>query len=145
MTEFDGRTRIVASLKVVRPGMLTTIQDLGRWGHQSSGVPVAGPMDVYSHRRANRLAGNRDDAAALEVTMVGPELQARGDVVCAVAGAEFTLTVDGQPRRHVQRVSPCRMERRFDSEIVAPARALHSPSVAGSTCRRHSAAERPAW
>jgi biotin-dependent carboxylase-like uncharacterized protein len=85
----------VASLKVIRPGMLTTVQDLGRWGHQSSGVSVAGPMDVYSHRRANRLAGNRDDVAALEVTIVGPEVQALGDVVCAVAGAEFTLTVDG--------------------------------------------------
>jgi antagonist of KipI len=85
----------VASLRVVRPGMLTTIQDLGRWGHQSNGVPVAGPMDVYSHRRANRLAGNRDDVAALEVTIVGPELQGLGDVVCAVAGAEFSLTVDG--------------------------------------------------
>ena len=77
--------------------MLTTIQDLGRWGHQSSGVPVAGPMDLYSHRRANRVAGNRDSAAALEVTIVGPELQAIGDAVCAVAGAEFTPTVDGLP------------------------------------------------
>ena len=84
----------MASLKVALPGMLTTIQDLGRWGHQSNGVPAAGPMDVYSHRRANRLAGNRDDAAALEVTIVGPELLALGDVVVAVAGAEFSLTVD---------------------------------------------------
>ncbi|HXW05268.1 MAG TPA: biotin-dependent carboxyltransferase family protein [Vicinamibacterales bacterium] len=84
-------------LIVIRPGMLTTIQDLGRWGHQASGVPVAGPMDVYSHRRANRLVGNRDDAAALEVTLIGPELEADADVVCAVTGAEFQIDAGGTP------------------------------------------------
>jgi antagonist of KipI len=83
------------ALVVIRPGMLTTVQDLGRWGHQGSGVPVAGPMDFYSHRVANRLVGNADDRAALEVTLIGPELEARGDVVCAIAGADFVVTVDG--------------------------------------------------
>lgn len=52
-------------------------------------------MDAYSHRLANRLVGNPDDAAALEVTLLGPELQATGDVVCAVAGAHFDLRVNG--------------------------------------------------
>jgi antagonist of KipI len=75
--------------------MLTTVQDLGRWGYQDRGVPVAGPMDAYSHRLANRLAGNADAAAALEVTLVGPELEADAGIVCAVAGAGFELTVDG--------------------------------------------------
>jgi antagonist of KipI len=84
-------------LTVLRPGMLTTVQDLGRWGHQDCGVPVAGPMDHYSHRAANRLAGNPDHAAALEITLLGPELQADDDVQCAVAGASFVLTVDGRP------------------------------------------------
>lgn len=79
-------------LRVIRPGLLTTVQDLGRWGHQASGVPVAGPMDTYSHRLANRLVGNDDQAAALEITLVGPELEAVGDLVCAVAGAEFDLS-----------------------------------------------------
>jgi antagonist of KipI len=83
----------MASITVIRAGMLTTIQDLGRWGHQSSGVPVAGPMDEYSHRAANRLVGNPECAAALEVTLIGPELEATGDVLCAVSGAEFDLTV----------------------------------------------------
>jgi antagonist of KipI len=76
--------------------MLTTIQDLGRWGRQASGVPVAGPMDPYSHRLANRLVGNHASAAALEVTLIGPELEADADVMCAVAGAMFDLTMDGQ-------------------------------------------------
>jgi antagonist of KipI len=77
--------------------MLTTIQDLGRWGHQSSGVPVAGPMDEYSHRLANWLVGNEPRAAALEVTLIGPELEARADLMCAVAGGRFGLTVDDTP------------------------------------------------
>lgn len=85
----------MASLTIIRPGMLTTLQDLGRWGRQGSGVPVAGPMDSYSHRLANQLASNDDSAAALEVTLIGPELEAQSDLVCAVAGASFALTVDG--------------------------------------------------
>jgi biotin-dependent carboxylase-like uncharacterized protein len=85
----------MASLTVIRPGMLTTIQDLGRWGYQASGVPVAGPMDEYSHRLANRIAGNPDDAATLEITLMGPELEANAAVVCALAGARFEVTVNG--------------------------------------------------
>lgn len=83
----------MAHFSVIRPGMLTTIQDLGRWGRQDSGVPVAGPMDIYSHRLANRLVGNGDGRPALEVTFMGPELQAHGDIVCAVAGADFALNI----------------------------------------------------
>jgi biotin-dependent carboxylase-like uncharacterized protein len=88
------------SLVVIRPGILTTIQDLGRWGHQASGVPVAGPMDLYSHRLANQLVGNAADAAALEITLVGPELQAAGDLLCAIAGGEFSVVAGGHPVRH---------------------------------------------
>jgi antagonist of KipI len=84
---------VTHAITVIRPGMLTTVQDLGRWGFQSNGVPVAGPMDEYSHVLANRIAGNLPSAAALEVTLIGPELQAEAEVTCAVAGATFALTV----------------------------------------------------
>jgi biotin-dependent carboxylase-like uncharacterized protein len=87
----------VPTLTVLRPGLLTTVQDLGRWGWQGHGVPVAGPMDAYSHRLANRLVGNPHAAAALEVTLVGPEIQGDAQMVCAVAGASFFLTVDDRP------------------------------------------------
>jgi antagonist of KipI len=87
----------MAVLTVIRPGMLTTVQDLGRWGSQAHGVPVAGPMDLYSHKAANRLVGNSEHAAAIEVTLIGPALTAGADVVCAVAGAHFDLRIDGQP------------------------------------------------
>ena len=83
------------ALIVIRPGMLTTVQDLGRWGRQESGVPVAGPMDAYSHRLANRLVGNTDDAAALEITLLGPELEADAEALCIVTGARFDVTVNG--------------------------------------------------
>jgi antagonist of KipI len=87
----------VTAFTVVRAGLLTTVQDLGRWGYQDRGVPVAGPMDAFSHRLANRLVGNDDQAAALEITLLGPELRATGELVCAVAGAAFELFVDQQP------------------------------------------------
>ncbi len=85
----------MASVLVLKPGMLTTIQDLGRWGFQDSGVPVAGPMDAYSHRLANRLVGNPDTAATLEITLIGPELQFDGEVTCALAGADLPARLDG--------------------------------------------------
>ena len=61
------------AIHVIKPGILTTIQDRGRWGLQANGVPVAGPMDPCSHRLANALVGNDPGAATLEVTLVGPE------------------------------------------------------------------------
>jgi antagonist of KipI len=82
-------------IEIAKPGMLTTIQDIGRWGFQSRGVPVAGPMDPYSHRMANALVANTIDAATLEVTLLGPELQFDDERVVAIAGAEFEVALDG--------------------------------------------------
>lgn len=77
--------------------MLTTVQDLGRTGYQGLGVPVSGPMDAYSHRLANQLLGNDPMAAALEITLLGPELLADGEMTCAVAGGEIEMMLDGAP------------------------------------------------
>jgi antagonist of KipI len=74
--------------------MFTTVQDLGRWGFQSRGVPVSGALDWYSHRAANRLLGNGAAMATLEVTMIGPHLRFETDTTFAVTGAEFHLTLD---------------------------------------------------
>jgi antagonist of KipI len=81
---------------IIKAGMLTTIQDTGRWGFQSRGVPVAGPMDPVSHRLANALVGNDRDAASLEVTLLGPELEFEDERLVAVAGADFELSLDGR-------------------------------------------------
>ena len=81
---------------VIKPGMLTTVQDGGRWGLQARGVPVAGPMDPVSHRLANALVGNDRQAALLEVTLLGPELEFGDERLVAVTGAEFELVLDGR-------------------------------------------------
>jgi antagonist of KipI len=83
------------ALEVIRPGLLTTVQDLGRWSHQDAGVPVAGPMDIYSHRLANHLVGNAPDAATLEVTLIGPELRVDAETTIAATGADIDIWCDG--------------------------------------------------
>jgi biotin-dependent carboxylase-like uncharacterized protein len=84
-------------IRVVKPGMLSTVQDLGRWGHQDRGVPVAGPMDSLSLRLANRILGNPKGAAGLEITLIGPDLEFEDSGICAVTGADLSLTIDGRP------------------------------------------------
>jgi len=83
------------TISVMRPGLFTTIQDRGRWGHQASGVSVSGAVDLVSHRVANLLVGNEADAATLEVTLVGPELRIEGPARIAVAGADLRPSIDG--------------------------------------------------
>jgi antagonist of KipI len=86
-----------ATIEVLTPGLQTTVQDRGRWGHQTDGVSVAGPMDPFAHRRANAFVGNARDAATLEVAITGPDVRFDGACTCAVTGAEFELQVDGTP------------------------------------------------
>ena len=62
-------------IRVRKPGLLTTVQDLGRPGLAHLGVPTAGAADRRAFGLANRLVGNRRDAAGLEITLVGPELE----------------------------------------------------------------------
>lgn len=87
----------MSTVLIVKPGLLTTIQDLGRWGVQSSGVGVAGPMDPFAHRLANAIVVNARDWALLEVTLIGPDMEFDDERLVAVAGARFELTLDGQP------------------------------------------------
>lgn len=81
-------------LVVEEAGLLTTIQDTGRWGYQHYGVSVSGAMDVTSHCRANRLIGNPPEAATLEITLVGPVLRFETAMRIGVAGAAFELRLD---------------------------------------------------
>ncbi|MFJ3793702.1 biotin-dependent carboxyltransferase family protein [Kitasatospora sp. NPDC090091] len=86
----------VAELQVVRPGPLTTVQDLGRRGVAHLGVPRAGALDEPALRAANRLVGNEPDAAGLETTLGGCAVRAVGAVVVAVTGAPSAVRVDGR-------------------------------------------------
>ncbi len=87
-------------LQILAPGLLTTVQDSGRWGQQSIGVSVSGPMDPFAHRLANALAGNSRAAATLEITLTGPTVRFDDARVVAVAGALFDLSVDDVPVPH---------------------------------------------
>ncbi len=81
-------------LVVEDAGLLTTVQDTGRWGYQHYGVSVSGAMDLTAHRRANRLVGNSPDVATLEITLVGPVLRFETSMRIGVAGAWFGLLLD---------------------------------------------------
>ena len=81
---------------VAAPGLQTTVQDLGRWGSQALGMPVAGAMDPRALRTANALVGNDATTAGLEVAFIGPELVFDDERIVAVSGADFDLTVDGK-------------------------------------------------
>ena len=77
------------SVRVLRPGLLTTLQDRGRHGFQRVGLCPGGAMDQVSLALANALVGNATDDAALEITVIGPELLFEEDTLVAICGAEF--------------------------------------------------------
>jgi antagonist of KipI len=79
----------LSAVRVVQPGMFTTLQDLGRRGHRAAGVPWSGAADAVALRVANLLVGNPEGALALEFTLIGPELEFTVDAVIALGGAEF--------------------------------------------------------
>lgn len=84
-----------ASFRVIHPGLFTTVQDLGRVGYQRFGMPVSGAMDTTALRLANRLVGNPDDAAGLEITIKGPELLFETDALIALTGADLSPSING--------------------------------------------------
>jgi biotin-dependent carboxylase-like uncharacterized protein len=82
------------ALRVLTPGLLTTVQDLGRRGYQHLGIPVSGALDPVGLRAANALAGNAPDVAALEVAYLGPTLVAEADDVrLGIAGAQAVIEI----------------------------------------------------
>jgi biotin-dependent carboxylase-like uncharacterized protein len=85
-------------IEVIEPGALTSVQTAaGRQGWRHLGVPVGGAVDAWSARLANRLVGNPDDAALLEVTLLGPNLRFTAPARVGVTGARFEVTLDGVP------------------------------------------------
>ncbi|WP_040208845.1 5-oxoprolinase subunit C family protein [Neobacillus jeddahensis] len=85
------------TIKVIRPGLLTSVQDLGRYGMQKDGVIVGGAMDLFAFRLANILVGNQEEKAALEIMMLGPQLEFLENTLIAICGGQLSPSVDGQP------------------------------------------------
>lgn len=84
-------------IKILTPGVLTTVQDAGRFGYQQFGVAASGSMDMYHHGLANILVGNPFTAEALECTMIGPTFRFTQDNIFAICGAPVSATLDDEP------------------------------------------------
>ncbi len=83
------------AFRVLKPGLFTTVQDLGRYSYLRYGIPVSGAMDTFSFVAANLLVSNKPSDAGLEVTLLGPELEALTDVCVALAGGNSSPKVNG--------------------------------------------------
>lgn len=83
-------------IKVISPGLQTTVQDQGRIGHYEVGMPPSGAMDKYSYKASNLLVGNDENAAVLEITYLGPTLQFQQDAIIAITGGEMPPKINGQ-------------------------------------------------
>lgn len=84
-------------ITVLKPGLLTTVQDLGRPGYQQYGVVVGGALDAFAARVANLILGNDDNAAVLEMAQTGPELRFEQDALVAWCGADFEAHIGNHP------------------------------------------------
>lgn len=85
------------SVKVIIPGALTTVQDAGRYGYQSSGIQTSGVMDHKAYEEANALVGNTGGEAVLEATLFGGVMEVTADTVAAVTGADMEPKVNNVP------------------------------------------------
>ena len=87
------------TLEIVKPGLATSVQDLGRPGYFHLGIPEGGAMDRFALRAANMLVGNPEDAACLEAVFMGPEIKFTADTTVAVTGGEMPIMVDGEQQQ----------------------------------------------
>ena len=87
------------SLEILKPGLLTTVQDTGRYGYQKDGIIGSGAMDTFALRAANLLAGNEPGQAALEITLAGPVIRFNGNHLLALTGADLSPTINGKPAK----------------------------------------------
>ncbi|MGG6313372.1 biotin-dependent carboxyltransferase family protein [Paenibacillus macerans] len=85
------------SLLIEKPGLLTTVQDLGRYGVQKYGVIVGGAMDAFALRVANLLVGNDEGEAGLEITMLGPQIRFEQTALISVCGGNLSPKLNGTP------------------------------------------------
>ena len=94
--------------KVTKPGLFTTVQDLGRRGFRKFGVPVSGVMDHYAFVAANLLVGNKPNDAGLEITLVGPEFEFLAEAQIAISGAALSPTLNSEEAACWQTLQVCK-------------------------------------
>jgi len=103
----------LSTFEVVSPGILTSVQDLGRFGSARLGVAPSGTLDGYAARAANLVAGNAETAAVLETTLMGLRLRALRETVVAVTGGDL------QPRLSAAELPMWRSQRVKEGEVIA--------------------------
>ena len=86
------------AVKVITPGLSTTVQDLGRPGYYHLGIPLSGGMDRFALRAANMLVGNEEGAAVLEAVFLGPELEFTAPATVAITGGDLPPKLNGAER-----------------------------------------------
>ena len=84
-------------IQIINGGFLTTIQDMGRYGYQETGMSVSGVMDTRAASLANILVGNDTNEAVIEITMMGPTMKFTEDEIIAVTGGDLGAKIDGKP------------------------------------------------
>lgn len=84
------------NIEILQPGLLTTVQDDGRWGYQKYGMPVAGAMDQLSLNIANLLVGNEPNEAVLEATMMGPKIKFNTEEIISITGADMDPKINNR-------------------------------------------------
>ena len=82
-------------IKIKSPGLLSTIQDLGRYGFQHLGIPESGAMDKFALRVGNSLLGNPENAAAIEITAIGPSLTFLENIEIVITGGNLSPEING--------------------------------------------------
>jgi antagonist of KipI len=91
-----GQRRMIT---IKKPGLLTSIQDLGRYGFQKYGVIVSGVMDPLAHRTANLLVGNEENSPTLEITLLGPVIEFHENTLISICGGDLSPTLNGESVR----------------------------------------------
>lgn len=86
----------MSNIDVINGGILTTIQDSGRYGYQELGIPTSGVMDDYNYRLANILVGNKLDEAVFEMTFFGPTLKFNENLIIAITGSNMNPKINGE-------------------------------------------------
>lgn len=126
-------------MTIEKPGLLTSIQDLGRYGFQKYGVIASGVMDPLSHRMANILVGNEENTPTMEITLLGPVITFHETTLISICGGDLNPSIDGKPIRlyravlvkkgSVLRFGSCKLGCRA---YLAVAGGFSVPSVMGS-------------
>jgi len=95
----------MCSVQIIKSGYFDSLQDLGRIGYSSLGIPVSGVMDSISAKMANALVDNNLNCTVLEMTLIGPKLLFQKDAIIAISGANMNPTLNGKPLQMLTRIN----------------------------------------